>query len=470
MATQAIRGETTSSERNTVHLDPMGYDGVRRMRRREQIFDTRGRCVAQLSMAPPLYVMRTISAQKRHRPLSLSERRSALHHAADIFVNDELAGIAFDDYIRLTSRVSGLPIRLTRDQILGVARDLSSVFEGMWPARPTGAALDWRAEGTRSGSAVWVRRGETFAVLAPGNAPGVHGLWLQALALGYRVIVRPSRREPFTGHRLVNALRKAGFRCDDIAYLPTDYVGADEIIHSADLSMVYGGQDVVDKYARNSNVFTNGPGKSKILITAEQHWRDYLDVIVDSIAGLGGMACVNTTAVLYEGNPAPLAQAIADRLRRIEPLPADNEQAVLPVQTLVAARRLAEHLERVATGTVPILGAGQVVAPLGNGEAALRPAVHVVPGADPDKLNTELAFPCVWVAPWSRASGFGPLRNSLVLNAITTDEHLLDDLLAEPTITNLYSGHHRTHYRHPRVPHDGFLADFLMRNKGCIRD
>ena len=263
---------------------------------------------------------------------------------------------------------------------------------------------------------------------------------------------------------------KAGFRCDDIAYLPTDYVGADEIIHSADLSMVYGGQDVVDKYARNSNVFTNGPGKSKILITAEQHWRDYLDVIVDSIAGLGGMACVNTTAVLYEGNPAPLAQAIADRLRRIEPLPADNEQAVLPVQTLVAARRLAEHLERVATGTVPILGAGQVVAPLGNGEAALLPAVHVVPGADPDKLNTELAFPCVWVAPWSRASGFGPLRNSLVLNAITTDEHLLDDLLAEPTITNLYSGHHRTHYRHPRVPHDGFLADFLMRNKGCIRD
>ena len=157
---------------------------------------------------------------------------------------------------------------------------------------------------------------------------------------------------------------KAGFRCDDIAYLPTDYVGVDEIIHSADLSVVYGGQDVVDKYARNSNVFTNGPGKSKILITAEQQWRDYLDVIVDSIAGLGGMACVNTTAVLDEGNPAPLAQAIADRLRRIEPLPADNEQAVLPVQTLVACpppcrtpraggHRHRAHLGRRSSGGPP---------------------------------------------------------------------------------------------------------------------
>lgn len=460
----------TSSGDKTVYLDAMGYDGACRMRRREQIVDTSGRDLAELSMVPPLYVIRTIGAQRRSRPLPLSERQRALRCAADIFVNDELAGVAFDDYIQLTSRVSGLPIRVTRDQIRGVAEALSTAFEAVRSAQPAGAAMNWRDERTRSGSAVWVRRGETFAVLASGNAPGVHGLWLQALALGYRVIVRPSRREPFTAHRLVNALRKAGFRDDDVAYLPTDHVGADEIIQSADLSMVYGGQDVVDKYARNANVFTNGPGRSKILITAEQDWRDFLDVIVDSIADLGGMACVNTTAVLYEGNPAPLAEAIAERLRRIEPLPPHDEQALLPVQPLVHARRLAESLARVADGTVPILGASQVVAPLGNGDAVLRPAVHVVPGTDVDKLNTELPFPCVWVAPWSRADGIGPLRHSLVLNAITTDEDLVDDLLAEPTITNLYSGCHRTHYMHPSVPHDGFLADFLMRNKGCIRD
>ena len=105
--------------------------------------------------------------------------------------------------------------------------------------------------------------GDVFAVLASGNAPGVHALWPQALALGYRVAVRPSRREPFTGHRLVYALRQSGFRDQDAVFLPTDYAGADELIAAADLAMVYGGQDVVDKYADDPTVFVNGPGPSQ---------------------------------------------------------------------------------------------------------------------------------------------------------------------------------------------------------------
>ena len=137
---------------------------------------------------------------------------------------------------------------------------------------------------------MWARRGDVFAVHASGNAPGVHALWPQALALGYRVAVRPSRREPFTGQRLVYALRHSGFRDHDVVFLPTDYAGADELIGGADLAMVYGGQDTVDKYVDDPTVFVNGPGRTKILITADRDWRDYLDVIVDSVAHLGGMA------------------------------------------------------------------------------------------------------------------------------------------------------------------------------------
>jgi hypothetical protein len=43
-------------------------------------------------------------------------------------------------------------------------------------------------------------------------------------------------------------------------------------------------------------------------------------------------------------------------------------------------------------------------------------------------------------------------------------------LVNEPTITNVYSGHHPTYEMTPQIPHDGYLADFLMRNKGFIRD
>ncbi|MGB7162012.1 MAG: aldehyde dehydrogenase family protein, partial [Mycobacterium sp.] len=329
---------------------------------------------------------------------------------------------------------------------------------------------DWHDERTREGAAVWARRGDVFAVLASGNGPGVHGLWPQALALGYRVAVRPSRREPLTAYRLVHALRQAGFRPHDAVYLPTDHRGADDMLRSADLAMVYGGQGVVDKYTDDPTVFVNGPGRAKILITAEHDWRDYLDVITDSIANLGGVACVNATAVLYEGDPAPLAEAIAERLSTIAPLPTDDERAILPTQNIDEATALASHLATVAAGTTPLLGADQVVAALSDSWAALRPAVHLMAEPDVAKLNVELPFPCVWVSPWSRADGLKPLRHSLVISAITDDEDLIDDLLAEPTIANVYCGHHPTHYTAPDIPHDGFLADFLMRNKGFIRD
>jgi hypothetical protein len=57
-----------------------------------------------------------------------------------------------------------------------------------------------------------------------------------------------------------------------------------------------------------------------------------------------------------------------------------------------------------------------------------------------------------------------------VLTAVTHDERLLDELLAEPTISNLYIGDHPTHWIEPGIPHDGYLAEFLMRTKAVIRD
>jgi acyl-CoA reductase-like NAD-dependent aldehyde dehydrogenase len=453
-----------------ITIDALGPEGAYRTRSREPIMTTAGDTVVELSIAPPLYVARAIAAQRNVRPLPAHEREAALAKAADVFATGVIAGLDFDRYAALASRISGVPIAVIRSGARSVADGVASAFDAVEPARPAGAVQDWRDERTRRGAAVWTRWGEVFAVLASGNGPGVHGLWPQALALGYRVAVRPSRREPLTAHRLVHALRQAGFRPQDATYLPTDHRGADDMVRSADLAMVYGGQSVVDKYAGDPTVFVNGPGRAKILITADRDWRDYLDIITDSIANLGGVACVNTTAVLYEGDPAPLAEAIAQRLSTVAALPADDDNAVLPTQNLAAATALASHLAATAAGTTPLLGADQVVVPLGDNCAALRPAVHLLDRPDTAKLNVELPFPCVWVSPWSRADGLEPLRHSLVINAITGDDDMIDDLLAEPTIANVYRGRHPTHHTAPEIPHDGFLADFLMRNKGVIRD
>jgi acyl-CoA reductase-like NAD-dependent aldehyde dehydrogenase len=452
-----------------VELGALGPDGEYRTRKSELIFDTAGTSVGQMSLVPRLFVTRSISAQRAVRPLPLTEREERLAAAADIFVTSSIAGLSFDDYVALTCRVSGLPTAVARAGAQVVADSLATTFDAVRPARPTGATLDWRDHPAGIGGAVWTRRGEVLAVHAPGNAPGVHGLWPQALALGYRVAVRPSRREPFTAHRVVVALRQAGFRDEDALFLPCDHGTADELVRAADLALVYGGQDVADRHADDPTVLVNGPGRTKILITAEQDWREHLDVIVDSIAGLGGMACVNATAVLLEGDPEPLAHAIAERLSALAPLPNVDEKATLPTAPAATAHALARYLADKAAGAEPVLGADQVFAELGDGYAALRPAVHVLRRPDPHIVNVELPFPCVWVSGWTRDDGVPALRSSLVVNVITTDDDLVDRLLAEPTITNVYRGPVRTHFSAPHIPHDGYLADFLMRNKGFIR-
>lgn len=451
-----------------IDLPGLVPNGEYRSRRSEVITDTAGVPVAELSLAPPLYIARTIAAQRKTTPLPVDQRRAALDTAGAAFVGS-VAGLDFESYVRLASRVSGLPIAVTRAQALDVSEAVVAAFDSVQPARPVGAVPDWAAVPPGQAGAVWARRGEVFGVHASGNAPGVHGLWPQALALGYRVAIRPSRREPFTAHRLVTALRDAGFRDDDVTYLPTDHAGADEIISSADLALVYGGDDVVAKYGGDPNVVVNGPGRTKIVLTAEQDWRAHLDVIVDSIARLGGMACVNTTAVLVERDAAGLAEAIAQRLHTIEALPADDERAVLPTQPLASAEAIARRVAARASGTTALLGADQIVAPLGDGRAVLRPAVHLLAGPDPEKLGTELPFPCVWVAPWERAAGIAVLRNSLVVGAFTEDDSLVTALLDEPTIANVYRGPVPTYYTATGLPHDGFLADFLMRTKGFVR-
>ncbi|MFD5082231.1 aldehyde dehydrogenase family protein [Kitasatospora sp. NPDC058406] len=452
-----------------LQLDALGPGEPFRARRRTVVADVTGAPFAELSLVPRLFVTRAMRALHAAESLPAAERFAALARAGRIFTEATIDGLDLPGYQRAVARVSGVPIGVVRDAVRSIADSAGKAGWAAHRAQPVGSVSDWRDGATLDGSAVWTRRGDVFAVHAAGNHPGPHGLWLEALALGYRVAVRPSRREPLTPHRLVTALRLAGFGADQVMLLPTDHEAADEILNGADLGMVYGGDEVVRKYA-GSTVLPQGPGRSKILVTADTDWRAHLDTIVDSISHQGGVACINATAVLIEGDPAPLARAIAERLAVIPSLPPEDEKAVLSVQPVAEARAIEAFLLRRAAGTRAWLGGDGVVAELGDGSAVLRPAVHQLDRPDAEQAGIELAFPCVWVAPWSQEAGVTPLRNSLVLTAITRDDALFDRLLREPSISNVYRGDHPTYWLRPGVPHDGYLGEFLMRTKTVIRD
>jgi hypothetical protein len=171
--------------------------------------------------------------------------------------------------------------------------------------------------------------------------------------------------------------------------------------------------------------------------------------------------------VFVDGDPALLAAAVAERLAAIPTLPPEDPKAVLPVASLESAMAVENYRAAQAMSTLTLLG--DVVDELGDGSAALRPAVHLLDRPDAPQTGVELPFPCVWVATWTPAAGLAPLRDTLVLTAVTGDHALVDALLDEPTISNVYVGDHPTHWLRPGVPHDRYLGEFLMRTKTLIR-
>jgi acyl-CoA reductase-like NAD-dependent aldehyde dehydrogenase len=450
-------------------LDALGPAGGYHTHERQTINDVAGNPLAELSLVPRLFVTRAMTALHKAESLPVDERVAAIARAGELYATGAVGGVPAADHVHTVSRTTGLPISVVREATQMIARSAAEAYPSAQTARPVGAVNDWRDPLTRTGRGVWTRRGEVFAVHAPGNEPAVHSIWLEALALGYRVAVRPSSRDPFTPHRLISALRTCGFREDQVVLLPSSHDVADEILRGADLALAYGSEDVIRKYANLSSMLPQGPGRSKILLTAEVDWRDHLDVIASSVSEMAGRACTNTTAVFVEGDPNPVAEAIAERLSALPSLPPEDERAVLPVLPLAEAQKLERYLLAKAQGTRPWLGGDGILDELGDGSAVLRPAVHQVDRPDAPQARIELAFPCVWVAPWSHEAGVEPLKETLVLTAITEDTRLLDALIAQPTIRNVYIGDHPTWWIEPSIPHDGYLADFLMEAKAVIR-
>jgi hypothetical protein len=50
----------------------------------------------------------------------------------------------------------------------------------------------------------------------------------------------------------------------------------------------------------------------------------------------------------------------------------------------------------------------------------------------------------------------------------TADGQLIDQLLHEPSISNVYVGNHPSTFAAHVLPHDGYLGDFLMRTKSGL--
>ena len=112
-------------------------------------------------------------------------------------------------------------------------------------------------------------------------------------------------------------------------------VGA-AVLASCPRSLIFGGTATVEQYKGNPRVQAHGPGFSKILLGDDvvDDWRKYLDIMVDSVLVNSGRGCINCSGIWASRHTKEIAEALAERMGPVAPLPPEDPKAALAAFTV----------------------------------------------------------------------------------------------------------------------------------------
>src|SRR5215216_1970140 len=225
--------------------------------------------------------------------------------AADHFINDALP-LGDDekspqDYVEQVSATTGLPYVLARKnmrKIYSMLSSMQSVLRGLTRGLDL-SVLDKGFAETSAGAMSFYPRADSLGVVLPSNSPGVHSLWIPAVALKIPLVLKPGSAEPWTPYRIIQALVRAGCPREAFSYYPAGHAGAGEILRHCGRGMLFGDSTSTGKWANDPRIELHGPGYSKIIIGEDSidEWEKYLDVMIASILENGGRSCVNASGV-----------------------------------------------------------------------------------------------------------------------------------------------------------------------------
>jgi acyl-CoA reductase-like NAD-dependent aldehyde dehydrogenase len=311
-----------------------------------------------------------------------------------------------------------------------------------------------------------------LGLVMPSNSPGVNSLWLPAIPLKVPVMLKPGREEPWTPYRLIQAFIAAGCPAEAFGFYPTDHEGAAEILRGCGRALVFGDQTTTAQYANNPAIQVHGPGLSKILIgeDAIEHWRDFIGLMVSSIADNGGRSCVNASAVVVPKYAAEITEALARELGPVTPLPARDEGARL---SAFANPAMADGINAAIEDGLQTPGATDVTAKhrggprkvTFDGGVYLLPTIVQCDSFTHPLANREFLFPYASVVEVPQSAILAQIGPSLVVTAITGDAGFREALLESPLIERLNLGPIPTTQVSWDQPHEGNLFEFLYKRR-----
>jgi len=412
------------------------------------------------------------------REMPTSDLMARCRRAADLFAAETLAvgdqPQGPEDYVAQVSATTGLPHALVRrhiQRVSGVLRGMPAVLDGL--TRGLDISVLDRGRGEAGGHAVsFTPRASALGVVLPSNSPGVHSLWVPAIALKMALVLKPGSAEPWTPYRLIQAFVGAGVPPDAFGYYPADHAGAAEILRTCGRGMVFGDTSTTSAWASDPRVEVHGPGYSKVVLgpDASRDFQSHLDVIAASIAENSGRSCVNASGVWVTENARAIAHELAARMALIRPRPAEDPDAQLAPFTDPAA---AERISAMIDAGLAEAGAEDVTARyrsgprlvISAGSTYLLPTIVLCASPDHPLANREFLFPFASVVPVRPAELPDRLGPSLAVTAITEDEALVQRLLDSPLVHRLNLGPIPTPHVTFDQPHEGNLFEHLYARR-----
>ena len=255
-----------------------------------------------------------------------------------------------DEFARAQSASTGLPEKMCRANMKKngfVLAEMRKILDSL----TRGLSLDVLSAGHGDERGVPISfqvQSPVVGLVLPSNSPGVHTLWLPIIPLQIGLVLKPGPQEPWTPYRMAEAFFQAGIPREAISLYPGGADVGAAVLDAVDRTMIFGGQPTVDRYRGNPKVQAHGPGFSKILLGDDvvDRWEEYLDVMVDSVFLNSGRGCINCSGIWASRHTREIADAIAQRLATIVPLPPDHPDASLAAFTVPGVAEAISHVDR----------------------------------------------------------------------------------------------------------------------------
>jgi len=307
-------------------------------------------------------------------------------------------------------------------------------------------------------------------LVLPSNSPGVHTLWLPIIPLQVGLVLKPGPQEPWTPYRMAEAFFQAGIPRESISLYPGGADVGAAVLDAVDRTMIFGGQPTVDRYRGNPKVQAHGPGFSKIVIGDDvvDRWEEFLDMMVASVFLNSGRGCINCSGIWASRHTREIADAIARRLAKIEPLPPDHPDASLAAFTVPG---VAEAISQSIDADLQTPGVTEVTAKYRDGHRLVKagradyllPTVLHCESPDAPAAKKEYMFPFVTVVQCPEGKMLDAIGPTLVCTALTSNEALRRKLIDAVHVDRLNIGPVPTTQLNWLQPHEGNLIDFLFR-------